>query len=154
MNKTFQNTRGVTEHRLNILRHRQIANCNFNCINFLYRNALHARLTSFFKVWSYKLKEKTKMKKQDANMFRKNLKIKGVSINSSHLDHLDHMSKKESILQVIIPRSSCARLLKEFVDRDILIIFMNSDRKIMQPNIMTSGPLVIIKNWKQFSQFI
>ena len=94
------------------------------------------------------------MKKQDANMFRKNLKIKGVSINSSHLDHLDHMSKKESILQVIIPRSSCARLLKEFVDRDILIIFMNSDRKIMQPNIMTSGPLVIIKNWKQFSQFI
>ena len=34
------------------------------------------------------------MKKQDANMFRKNLKIKGVSINSSHLDHLDLCQKK------------------------------------------------------------
>ena len=47
--------------------------------------------------------------------------------------------------------STCAR--KETVDIDILLIFRNGDRKIIQPLRIMSGHSTRIMKWNQFSQF-
>ena len=49
------------------------------------------------------------------------------------------------------PESSCAR--KETVDVDILVIFRNGDRKIVQSIRITSRPPSRMRKWNQLSQF-
>ena len=61
--------------------------------SFFNRDSLHARLNSHYKASSYK-KYSTKRLKHTGNLFRKNLQLIGVSVDSSHLDY----RSKESIL--------------------------------------------------------
>ena len=50
-----------------------------------------------------------------------------------------------------IPESSCAK--NETVDKDILMISRDGDRKIMQSFRITSKPPLRIRQWNQLSQF-
>ena len=73
-----------------------------------------------------------------------------MSVNS-RLKATKIIGQKKAFFKQIIPESSCAR--KETVDIDILVIFWNGDRKIIQSSRITRRPTSKIKKWNQFSQF-
>ena len=94
-----------------------------SCSIFFNWDSLQARLNNHYGAWSYKKKK--------------------------HKNHtkLKHRRK----LKQRIPESSCAR--KETVDKDILVISRNGDRKSIQSIRITSRPPSRRRKWKQLSQF-
>ena len=58
---------------------------------------------------------------------------------NSRLKAIYIIGQRETFYRQGIPESSCAR--KETVDIDVLIIFRNGDRKIMQSITMSRPPL-------------
>ena len=85
------------------------------------------------------------------NLFRKNLHLKDVCVNSRLKGKENIQTKRKAFYRQRIPESSCAR--KETVDIDMLVTSRNGDRIFMQSIRITSRPPSRIKKWNQLSQF-
>ena len=70
---------------------------------------------------------------------------------NSRLKATKIISQRKAFYRQRSPESSCAR--KETVDVDILVIFRNGDRKIVQSIRITSRPPSRMRKWNQLSQF-
>ena len=89
---------------------------------FFNWDSSHARLNSHYEAWIYKKSTKKKL-------FRKNLQLKDVSVNSE-LKVTKIIGQRKAFYRQRIPEFNCAR--KETVDIDILVTSRNGHRKIMQ----------------------
>ena len=96
-------------------------------------------------------KRSTKRLKYTGNLFRKNLQLTDISVNS-RLKATKVIGQRKAFYRYRkrIPEPSCVR--KETVDIDILVISRNGDQKIMQSIRITSRPPLKIRKWNQFSQ--
>ena len=96
-------------------------------------------------------KRSTKRLKYTGNLFRKNLQLTDISVNS-RLKATKVIGQRKAFYRYRqrIPEPSCVR--KETVDIDILVTSRNGDKKIMQSIRITSRPPLRIRKWNQFSQ--
>ena len=70
---------------------------------------------------------------------------------NSRLKATKIIGQRKAFYRQRIPEPSCAS--KETVDIDILVTYMNGDRKIMQSVRITSRPTSRKRKWNQLSQF-
>ena len=73
-----------------------------------------------------------------------------MSVNS-RLKATKIIDQRKAFYRQRIPESSCAR--KETVDKDILLIPRNGDRKTMESIRITSRPSLRKRKWNKLSQF-
>ena len=73
-----------------------------------------------------------------------------MSVNS-RLKATKIIGQRKAFYRQRIPEPRCAS--KETVDIDILVTYMNGDRKIMQIVRITSRPTSRKRKWNQLSQF-
>ena len=113
---------------------------------FINWDLIHARLNTHCKLCSYR--KKNKMKNMQKSCLERTQRR--VSINYKPT-FIQIIGQRKAFYRQGIPQFSCTR--KKTVDIDILITSRNSDRKIMEPIRVNSGPLTRIRKWNQFTQF-